>query len=114
MFAYLLEKAVQETDNGAGQDTSADESEIAKAEPGGENRPHDGGEHDVRADGKVEHAHNHNEEKADRTGRNHQGRFKIAEKILGFAEIVRRDHFENCPGSDHQEYQNHVSQRFSG
>ena len=109
-----IQKAVQRTHQGSAQDTSDDQTRITETEPGSQYRSHDGGKHDVCADGKVEHSHDHDKEEADRTSGYHDRSFKIAEQVAGFSEIGGCRDLEDRPGHDHKENQNHIAQSFSG
>ena len=109
-----IEETVQETDQSAGQDAADDQAGITHAEPGGKYASYDGGEHDVRADGEVEHAHDHDKVESYCTDCREQGCLKIAQKVFRGTEVVGRKHFEYRPGKDHESEKDHISLHSAG
>ena len=109
-----VEQTVQGPHDRAGEHTAQDQSGIAQAEAGSKHRSHDGRKHDICTDGEIEHSHDHDEEKSDRTGRHHQRCLKITQKIERLTEIARSNDFEDRPGRYHQKHQHRIAQCLSG
>ena len=62
-----------------------------------------------RADGKIEHTHNHNKVKTNSANRRDQAGLKITQHIGRRTKIARRQSFKNRPGKHYQTHQDDIT-----